>query len=102
MVAIVADGPVPLALDSASALAKGMKIINHLKAKMTTKLYDDEGRMMLGGTYSPLHRCKPEKRPYSLDKDGDIWESFQNLIQQKGPDTVMLTKVKGHATEEMV
>ena len=35
-------------------------------------------------------------------KDGDLWEAFANSVKAKGVGTVGLTKVKGHATNEMV
>ena len=35
-------------------------------------------------------------------KDGDLWEAFTNIVLRRGPETVTLTKVKGHATDEMV
>ena len=35
-------------------------------------------------------------------KDGDLWELFTRLVLQRGPRSVKITKVKGHATEAMV
>ena len=35
-------------------------------------------------------------------RDGDLWENFADLVKQRGPHTVCITKVKGHATTEMV
>ena len=35
-------------------------------------------------------------------KDGDLWEVFTELVRTRGPQTVFITKVKGHATQEMV
>ena len=35
-------------------------------------------------------------------KDGDLWELFAHLVSRRGPESVTITKVKGHATEDMV
>ena len=35
-------------------------------------------------------------------KGGDLWEVFANIVQRRGPETVTISKVKGHATDEMV
>ena len=35
-------------------------------------------------------------------KDGDLWEHFAEIAEQRGPHSVWITKVKGHATQEMV
>ena len=51
---------------------------------------------------SPLHRDSPWKGAWNLVKDGDVWEHFQKAIRAKPPDAVILTKAKGHATNEMV
>ena len=44
---------------------------------------------------------KPRK-PYNIIPDGDLWDWFARLVQAKGPEAVQLSKVKGHATDEMV
>ena len=31
-----------------------------------------------------------------------MWELFEQLFKQRGPRSVKITKVKGHATQEMV
>ena len=35
-------------------------------------------------------------------KDGDLWKSFWEAVRAKCPRAVKLTKVKEHATNEMV
>ena len=55
----------------------------------------------MGGTKSILHRPNPTKRTWSQEKDGDLWELFAKLVRQRGPNSVKITNVKGHATEEM-
>ena len=42
------------------------------------------------------------KRPWGLMPDGDLWQAFQHAVVAKGPHAVDLSKVKGHATDEMV
>ena len=45
---------------------------------------------------------KPLKRPFSLQGDGDLWECFWKAVMARNPYTIKITKVKGHATDEMV
>ena len=40
----------------------------------------------------------PCKKPWSLQKDGDLWEQFWEASLIRGPRMLRLTKVKGHAT----
>ena len=35
-------------------------------------------------------------------KNGDLWQAFTNMVSQRGPETIAISKVKGHATEAMV
>ena len=35
-------------------------------------------------------------------KNGDLWQAFANMVAVRGPQTVAISKVKGHATDEMV
>ena len=42
------------------------------------------------------------KKPFNILPDSDLWEWFARLVKAKGADAVKLTKVKGHATDEMV
>lgn len=35
-------------------------------------------------------------------KNGDLWEFLGGIIIAKGPRAIIVTKVKGHATQEMV
>ena len=34
--------------------------------------------------------------------DGDVWSIVHELVQQRGPRATFCTKVKGHATDQMV
>ena len=44
----------------------------------------------------------PLMKPWAMVNDGDLWEQASGIISQRGPASVKLTKVKGHATEEQV
>ena len=35
-------------------------------------------------------------------KDGDLWQLFDRTVASKTPNAITMTKVKGHATMEMV
>ena len=56
----------------------------------------------LGGTMSILHRPTPYKQRWAQMRDGDLWDNVVDLVTQRGPHSVWITKVKGHATKEMV
>jgi len=45
---------------------------------------------------------KLPRKPFNIIPDGDLWEWFAKIVKAKGAEAVRLTKVKGHATEEMV
>ena len=45
-----------------------------------------------------LHRNGPGRRPWGLQADGDLWETFHALVQQRGAHSIALTWTKGHAT----
>ncbi len=42
------------------------------------------------------------KRPWATRTDGDAWECVQELVLQRGVGSVKCTRVKGHATAQMV
>ncbi len=42
------------------------------------------------------------RRAWSTQKDGDLWQIFWETLEQKGCGAMAITKVKGHATDEMV
>ena len=41
-------------------------------------------------------------KPWELIPHGDIWKNVEQAIQQRGPGTTRITKVKGHATEQHI
>ena len=47
------------------------------------------------------HQGRPTV-PEALAPDGDLWATIGSLVRQRGPDTVRISKVKGHATDEDV
>ena len=102
LIAMLPNKAVNIGSDSLATVRKGNATIEHQKQRSYTRLYDEEGRMMLGGKTSHLHRESPWKRTWQLSKDGDVWEQFHNIVAAKSPHAVRLTKVKGHATEQMV
>ena len=44
----------------------------------------------------------PPREPWGVQKDGDLWHIFHDVICAKGCDSVIFSKVKGHATDEQV
>ena len=94
--------PTNVGIDSQATIVKGTTIIEHETKRRTTRTRNDDGALLLGGEVSPYHRESPWKRCWKLMKDGDLWGSFQKAVAAKNPEAVKLTKVKGHATSEMV
>ena len=47
------------------------------------------------------HNTKPH-RSWKLMSDGDLWEHFYRAAIKKGPRSIKLTWVKGHATQEHI
>ena len=37
-----------------------------------------------------------------MTKDGDLWELVSKIVEQRGPRNTSISKVKAHATWEMV
>ena len=42
------------------------------------------------------------RKPFNIIPDGDLWEWFAKIVKAKGAEAVRFTKVKGHATDEIV
>ena len=42
------------------------------------------------------------RKPWGMRDDGDVWSIVHELVQQRGPRATFCTKVKGHATDQMV
>jgi len=38
------------------------------------------------------------RRPFALQADGDLWETFTRVVMQKGPDSICLSWHKAHAS----
>ena len=63
---------------------------------------------VLVGRSQPRHRLRqaaeqcPGKKPWLMQKDGDLWQQYWKAALLKNPRAIRHGKVKGHATEEMV
>ena len=42
----------------------------------------------------------PWNKLWLLIKKVDLWETFYHYVEHKGPESVTITRVKGHATDE--
>ena len=42
------------------------------------------------------------RKPWGMREDGDVWGVVHALVHQRGPAATKCTKVKGHATDQMV
>ena len=47
-------------------------------------------------------KCKLPKKPWNILTDGDLWKWFAEVVEAKGAEAIRLTKMKGHATDQMV
>ena len=74
--ASLAPIPVCCALDNSAATNKGQDIILILRQNAN------------------YHT----KQPYELTKDRDLWTVFNECVKSRGPVTISLLKVKGHAS----
>ena len=81
---------------------KGTQIINHLRRRATEMWHTVEGIKFLGGKKSSLHKQSPFKERWALMKNGDLWQTFTRMVGERGPETIAISKVKGHATDAMV
>ena len=102
ILAFLAPFGINIGIDNATVVEKGNAIIQHLRRQADEECLDQRGGKLLGGSKSILHRKSPFKLRWALMRDGDSWEDFAEMVKQRGPHSVTLTKVKGHATEDMV
>ena len=100
--AIQCDGPVHSGIDNQATVTMCNDITDHQRKRKEVRLENEQGAMIIGGMTSHLHRRSLSKRPWALTKNGDLWESIEDAVEEKGPNSVKVTKVKGHATNEMV
>ena len=96
------DGPVHAAIDNKATVLAVTEITEHQNIRSKTKLTNSKGGLIVGGNTTQYHRPSQSKRPWSLVKNGDLCQSIEEAAIAKGPKTVEASKVKGHATEEMV
>ena len=102
LLAMIRRKPANIGIDSKATIVKGEKLIDHARKRSTTRTKEEDGTLLLGGEVSQYHRDSPWKKCWQLTKDGDLWRKFNEAIIAKNPQAVKLSKVKGHATTEMV
>ena len=94
--------PVHIGIDNQATVTAVNEIAEHQIGRKNTKLVNEKGGIIIGGETKKYHRISKRKRPWSLVKNGDLQESIEEGIIQKGEGSMKASKVKGHATEEMV
>ena len=99
---LLAPVAVHIGIDNAAVVQTGRQIIDHLRRRAKEVWVDSRGIGILGGKASPLHKLSPFKARWAMMKNGDLWEVFTNIVLRRGPETAAISKVKGHATDEMV
>jgi hypothetical protein len=71
-------------------------IVSLLRREPIHLAADDEAVIIRGTKLLTAHG--PGKKPWSLQRDGDLWQQVYQLIQERGPSTAVFTWTKGHAT----
>eukprot|EP00973_Karenia_brevis_P074014 10285913-Karenia_brevis.AAC.1 len=72
---MLSELPIHAAIDNRAVVDKGTKLIQRLRQRRD---------------YQPT-------TPYNLQADGDLWAIAHHAIVTRGPHSVQLTKVRGHA-----
>ena len=81
IIALVAPGPVHIGTDSQAMMDTMIKLIGwHAETRRKSKWQ--------------------MKKPWAMINDRDLWEQASGIINQRGPASIKLTKVKGHSTED--
>ena len=96
------DGPVHIGIDNQATVTAVNEIAEHQIRRKNTKLVNEKGGLIIGGETTRYHSISRSKRPWSLVKNGDLQQSIEEGVIQKGEGSLKASKVKGHATEEMV
>ena len=102
IIAMLSPYGLNIGIDNATVVERGNAIIEHQRRQLAQDIRDHKGTIRLGGGRARLHKSSPFKQRWALMQDGDLWQLFATLVRQRGPHSVQLTKVKGHATEQMV
>ena len=50
--------------------------------------------------FQMIREERKPKRPWSTQTDGDLWQIFCERAKQKGPNSIKVSKAKGHANEK--
>ena len=67
--ALFAPKPVNIGIDNATVVLKGNNIIKHERTRNEEAMRGRDGRLLLGGRKSVLHRPNPAKTLWSQEKD---------------------------------
>ena len=102
IVAMMSPDGLNIGIDNATVDEKGNAIIVHQRSQLQLDAEGHDGVRLIGGGRSRLHRSSPFKQRWALMRDGDLWQVFADVVRQRGPHSVIITKVKGHATDQMV
>ena len=76
IVALMANGPIHIGTDSKAFMDKAIDILYKLRSDL------------------------PIKHNWKTMSDGDLWEHFTKAAEAKGPNSINITKVKGHVTTQ--
>ena len=82
--AIQCDGPVHSGIDNQTTVTMCNNIIERQIRRKEVSLVNEQGAMIIGGTTSHLHKRSMSRRPWDLVKNGDLWESIEEAIEEKG------------------
>ena len=80
---VLSDLPAHAGIDNLAVVKGAQKVITHMRKKSRAILRMADGALNLGGRLSPLHRDGPWYKPYTYIKDGDLWQTFVNMIGKR-------------------
>ena len=90
-----------IGIDNFAVVGKGSQIIKYYDDRERVRRKEERRESKLGGASSRLRRTTPFKQPWRLMNDGDLWEMFAKTVEERGPGSTRVSKVKGHANQEM-
>ena len=109
IVACMADTAVHIGSDSQAMIgrANAMKeqageVIRKISERHKDVHDADAREVLMRRDLEAAEERAPKQKPWLLQKDGDLWKLFWKICLHKTPRSIAFTKVKGHATLELV
>jgi hypothetical protein len=103
LIAICTKGAVHIGIDNLTVVERASQLLNLAEHLCTTRQIEATSSTRHGLAFEIARRLrKPERKHWAMQRDGDVWAAIWNVMLAKGPSTIRVSKVKGHATERDV